>query len=101
MPCPRFFPIVSGTFSSCRKDEAEKRGTGGMLDGLVPVVRVFSICFVLYIAAFWVRYQMRVSGQDDISGGMFGKGSGGRRANNEELMRLYGVSTLWCCVDFV
>lgn len=68
-----------------------------LLERYVPAIRVCSICFILYISVFWVRYQIRDGeggGGEGASGwrsGLFGGGGGGGGRNKEDTMRLYGV----------
>lgn len=68
-----------------------------LLERYVPAIRVCSICFILYISVFWVRYQIRDGeggGREGAAGwrsGLLGGGGGGGR-NKEDIMRLYGVS---------
>lgn len=64
---------------------------GRLIDRYLPVVRVFSMCFILYISAFWVRYQLRGGG--GVGSAAWRRGASGRAASKEELMHLYGVST--------
>lgn len=69
---------------------------------LFPIIRVFSLLFVLYMAAFWTLGQVRYG----LTGGGFrmgrrrGDAAGpGAGTSKQDLMALYGVSDAfsWTC----
>ena len=83
-------------FCSCvRRNKGETVGSkmAHLLERYVPAIRVCSICFILYVSFFWVRFQIGDGGDGGREGGRRWRrgllGGGGR--NKEDIMRLYGV----------